>query len=1191
MNKKFKQILSAILAGTFIAGLIITSAQIAKAQEPDEVINNDYINETLTEDFHNQNNENSDNVIQSNDETDSSTNENTNNEILNEITDSETQPNVDETPVQDENSDMSQNEVISEESNIGENSDEYEVPTATDSFRYQNGHNITNQEVETDSPFVSFYAIDNSKAYNPVTPDGRRPTANAIDVSRWQGTIDWNKVKASGDVDFAILRIASGWDIHEQGDKWVVSTSSGDAKFKEYAKQCEKLGIPIGGYFFSYADSVEDAKKEALLAIEMLKDVKIDYPIYYDLEDNATTGTQSPQTIAQMAKVFNDTLSSAGYQVGVYASKSWFENQLSDPYFDTQRQWVAQYYNQCTYKGNYEMWQYSSTGTVNGIKGSVDMNYWYGDSPTSSTKVTAYVDSKEETITVTATNVKNAKSVSFPVWTSSNGQDDLIWHKAKQIGLNTWSAVIPISSHKNEKGQYNIHAYVTDSYGNETFKSSTSCFLSDIICSEITATTTKDTDASVNVNIKGLVSNHSITKVTAAVWSDVNGKDDLIWYSPKKQSNGNYTFNFKPIDHKLSTGKYFIEVYATDSSGLNKMVGSINYNMPNSVKPTINAVSNYTTKSIDITVTSDANLNSVSVPVWSHNNGQDDIKWYATKKQSGNKWTVSVPISNHKNDKGYYSVHCYYKYNGVDTPIANTTVLYQDYSDVKVTTKTTNSETGEFKVTISNISNSEYISSISVPVWSDNGGQDDIVWYNPTKENSTTYSLTIKPNNHKGDSGIYYVDTYFNLTNGTSIAVNKTKHNVIINSNPTIVAKPNTANDAINITISNLKNAQSVSVPVWTENNGQDDLKWYPADKQNSTTWTLTVPIINHKNELGKYVIHVYYVNSSGKQIFAGSTTSELEKIKISSISTTTLNQDSGLFKVSIKGVTSPSPIKSISVPVWSNDNGQDDIRWYSAIYDGNNSYSLIVDPSNHKNSLGYYSIHVYGTDGRNVQMFLGSTSHNVKKVSGPSISVSPDVNHEYILVRASGLQDAKSVSFPIWTESNGQDDLKWYAATQQSDKSWTAKIPISNHKNQTGKYYVDAYYTNTSNEFKKFDSSSVTIQGITAKSISANLINNNQFKVIIYGVSSPAGIKQVQFPVWSEKNGQDDIIWYTAKNEGNGTYSFTVDISKHKNDSGKYYIHAYASDNRNISSLVANTTIDITKTYTKNFGLISKVE
>lgn len=1191
MNKKFKQILSAILAGTFITGLIITSVQIAKAQETDNIDN--YINETLTEDFHNQNNENLSEVIQSNNETTSSTNENTNNEITKETTDTETQPNVDETPVQDEKSDVQQNEASSEESNTGENSDEYEVPTATDSFRYQNGHNITNnnQEVETDSAFRSFYAIDNSKSYNPVTPDGRHPTANAIDVSRWQGTIDWNQVKASGKVDFAILRIASGWDIHEQGDNWVVSTSSGDAKFKEYAKQCENLGIPIGGYFFSYADSVEDAKREAQLALEMLKGVKIDYPIYYDLEDNATTGTQSPQTIAQMAKAFNDTLSSAGYQVGVYANKSWFENQLSDPYFDTQRQWVAQYYNQCTYTGNYEMWQYSSTGSVNGIKGSVDMNYWYGDSPTSSPKITAYIDSNEQTITVTATNVKNAQSVSFPTWTSSNGQDDLIWHTANKIGLNTWSAVIPISSHKNEKGQYNIHAYVIDSSGKQTLAGSTSCFLNDIVCSEITAVPTKDSNSSVDVTIKGLVSNHSITKVDVAVWSEVNGKDDLVWYTAKKQSNGNYSFNFKPIDHTLSTGKYYIHVYATDSSGLNKMVGSTTYDMPNSIKPTITATNNFNTKSIDITITAGVDLKTVQVPVWTDKNAQDDIIWYTAKKQSGNKWTLSVPISNHKNEQGLYLIHCYYLYNNKQHWACNTSTLYYNFSDVKVSINTTNNVTGEFKVTISNIIDDSNISSISVPVWSSNNGQDDLVWYNANKESNGIYSVTVNPKNHKYDTGIYYIDTYFKLIQGSTISINKTTHTVYINSEPIITASPNATHDSINVTISNLINAKSVSVPIWTSQNDQDDIIWYDAIQKDSSTWVVTAPISNHKNGLGAYNVHAYYKNYNNKNVFIGGTSTSIDRISLSSINTTVLDQESGLFKITINGVSSPSPIKYIYVPVWSNDKGQDDIVWYSAKYENNNSYSVIVDPLKHKNSLGTYSIHIYGTDERNIQMFVGNTTHNVSSVIKPSITAYPDINHEYILVSAKGLYDVKSISFPVWTSNNGQDDIIWYSATKQSDDTWTAKIPISNHNKEIGTYSIHAYYTDTSNKTHLFDNTFVSIKGITSQSVSANYISDGKFKVVIYGVSSPAEIKQVQIPVWSSKNGQDDIIWYTAKNEGNGTYSLVVDTKNHKNDTGMYYIHVYATDNRDIFSLISNTTIDINKTYTKNFGFISKVE
>lgn len=1173
MNKKIKQILSAILAGTLVTGTLFATIQMAKAQESLEDKNgNNYINEELTDDFHKNNDiSNIEKTEQPTEISKSQENEKSTESSLNTKT--------------DKKSSIKPKEVSDD--NLGENSDKYEVPFATDSFRYQNGNNIAESE-----KMLNTLEVDDARdSYNPVTPDGRYPTGHAIDVSRWQGNIDWKKVKASDNADFAILRLGSGYDIHTEGDKWIVDESSGDAKFKEYAKECNKLGIPIGAYFFSYADSVEDAKREAQLALEMLKGVKVDYPIYYDLEDNATTGTQSSRTIAEMAKVFNDTLSKAGYQVGVYASKSWFNNELSDPYFKTQRQWVAQYYKECTYDGNYEMWQYTSKGSINGINGSVDMNFWYGDTPNSSPKVSAYVDSNESTITITATNVKNAKSVSFPVWTSSNGQDDLKWHKATQIGLNTWSAVVPVSEHNNERGQYNIHAYLTDMSNKESLFDNTSCFLSDIVSSSIIAVPTNDNDASVDITIRGLTSNHSISKVDASVWSDVNGKDDLIWYNAQRQYNGNYSFNFKPIDHKLNVGKYNIEVYATDTSGFRKMIGSISHNVPTSITPTLTAKPNLKNKSIDISVKSDADLKSVLFPVWTDKNGQDDIIWYTAKKQSENEWTFSVPISNHNNENGNYIIHCYYNYNNSMNYLTYTNTFYQDFSQVKVSSNNISNDDTKFQVNIKNVPNISYLNKITVAVWSDKDGTDDLRWYNIDKNSNGNYNFIVDSKNHKNTQGKYFIDVYFILQDQRKY-ISGTTHNISFKTdNPIITVKTNDVHDSINVTINNLFNANNVSIPIWTDKNGQDDIIWHNAYNKGNGIWEINVPISKHNNELGLYNVHVYYRNQKNELKSLYGTTVTIDKITCNSIDKTILNSNNGTFKINIMGVKSPAPIKKITAAVWSDEGGTDDLIWYNTKYESNNSYSVIIDPINHKNTSGKYFIDIYGVDSRNISIFVNGTTHNVKSTLSPTITVNTDVDNKYILINARGLKNANSVSFPVWTSNKGQDDLIWHSASKQSNGTWTAKIPISQHKNETGTYIVHAYYRNSSNNLVAFGNSSVIIKDITAKSISANLISDGKFKIVLYNVSSPAGIKQVQIPVWSAKNGQDDIIWYSAKNEGNGTYSLIVDTKKHKNDTGTYHIHAYAKDNRNINKLVSNTSIDISKKHTKNFGFISKVK
>lgn len=189
-----------------------------------------------------------------------------------------------------------------------------------------------------------------------------------IDVSFYQKTIDWEKVKSQ--IDGAILRVGYGGNQKNQDDK----------QFIRNANECTRLGIPFGVYIYSYANTIEKAKSEAGHVLRLIKGYKLSYPVYLDLEDRKTM-TCSKKMIGDMAEVFCKKIKETGYYPAIYANKYWFESILTDSRFNNWDRWVAQYSSKCTYKGKYSMWQYSSKGIVNGISGNVDMNYCYVDYP------------------------------------------------------------------------------------------------------------------------------------------------------------------------------------------------------------------------------------------------------------------------------------------------------------------------------------------------------------------------------------------------------------------------------------------------------------------------------------------------------------------------------------------------------------------------------------------------------------------------------------------------------------------------------------------------------------------------------------------------------------------------------------------------------------------------------------------
>ena len=185
-----------------------------------------------------------------------------------------------------------------------------------------------------------------------------------IDVSYANGKIDWAKVK--NEIDFAVLRCGFGGDY----------TSQDDTQWKNNVEACEKYNIPYGVYIYSYATTTDKAKSEAKHVIRLLKGHKPDLPVFFDLEESKIAELGKSK-ILELSKVFCDAITKEGYLYGTYANKNWFSNYLTDKWYDKYPKWLAQYSSSVTYKGTYDIWQYTDKGTVKGISGGVDMNIAY----------------------------------------------------------------------------------------------------------------------------------------------------------------------------------------------------------------------------------------------------------------------------------------------------------------------------------------------------------------------------------------------------------------------------------------------------------------------------------------------------------------------------------------------------------------------------------------------------------------------------------------------------------------------------------------------------------------------------------------------------------------------------------------------------------------------------------------------
>ena len=264
----------------------------------------------------------------------------------------------------------------------GETSDADAVaPLAENSWRYVDG------SLRSDLPDDYGANADFEGRAMHSMPKGA--TAQGIDVSEHNGTIDWQSVKDAG-IDFAILRVGFAGD-----------TNGGrlDNYFRRNVSECERLGIPYGVYLYSYARNEDEAQAEARLMLSALKGHSPALPVYYDLEEQKTNADGSPKwtpfndpsKLASIAKTFCGQIAAAGYKPGIYANVNWFKKYLTDPCFLSSGWsiWTAQYwyggrYDECLgltpeAPAKYDCWQYSARGSVPGVSGDVDVSYWFGE--------------------------------------------------------------------------------------------------------------------------------------------------------------------------------------------------------------------------------------------------------------------------------------------------------------------------------------------------------------------------------------------------------------------------------------------------------------------------------------------------------------------------------------------------------------------------------------------------------------------------------------------------------------------------------------------------------------------------------------------------------------------------------------------------------------------------------------------
>jgi len=394
---------------------------------------------------------------------------------------------------------------------------------------------------------------------------------------------------------------------------------------------------------------------------------------------------------------------------------------------------------------------------------------------------------------------------------------------------------------------------------------------------------------------------------------------------------------------------------------------------------------------------------------------------------------------------------------------------------------------------------------------------------------------------------------------------------------------------------------KEVLVPSWSEVNGQDDLVWHKASLEQDGSYRVTIKASEHKDSTGKYQVHLHYVDKDNKRRYITETTTEVQLDKPSGTLTIENNNSrTGSFDAVVRNVVVPTGLKEVLIPSWREVNGQDDLVWHKAIRQSDGSYRATIKASDHKNSVGQYQVHVHYVDKDNKRRYITETTTEVR-LDKPSGTLTIENNNSSMgtfdavirnVVAPTGLEE---ILVPSWSEVNGQDDLVWHKAIRQSDGSYRATIKVSDHKNSVGQYQVHVHYVDKDRN-RRYITETTTEVRFSKPTGTLTIQNNNKetgtFDVIISDVFSPKGVQSVQVPIWSDKDGQDDVIWYSGHRQSDGSYKVSVKATDHKNSTGRYHVHLYyvQADGTRVGVSTATTDVEFRQAKTKTQAKIKYV-
>lgn len=729
------------------------------------------------------------------------------------------------------------------------------------------------------------------------------------------------------------------------------------------------------------------------------------------------------------------------------------------------------------------------------------------------------------------------------VWCRDD-QSDMFWYEAEENN-GVYSAEVSAANHGFHSGIYQIHVYVKDGNGFLTYVGGTTKIVQ-IENSKLYISTSNQKEY--KISIGELEDSASVTQVRFAVWSDINGQDDLQWYVAETK-NGTYTQTFLVSDHK-SIGRYTIHCYAKYGDGSLRFINGgsclvggpslngISVSVPDAVSGQFNILLEG--------LSSPAGIEKIEVGVWSESN-QSNLIWYEVAGTNKTEYLIAANLANHKNKLGTYNVHVYVTDgNGIKTFAGGTSYVMQlSYDSLKVSSSNTDSNV---VINLEGMRTLGIVESVRFAVWSKTGGQKDLIWYQAVRE-GMNYSTTVDISSYLA-AGDFIVHAYgvdkagiMYFIAGTTFSVNG------------VVTVGAAAGGGFPVNISNLDASivfSTVRVDVWTSAD-KGDIVHYTAGLKSGNTYVADVRLSDFSYNLGKYYIAVYTQTSSGIQNLIAETDKSIS-IQTGAFAEIAASSNGLNYTAVLEGIDLLGIQREVRFGVWSDVNGQDDFQWYTAAENGK-SYSVTIPIGNHSGA-GVYNVHAYYALPNGELRFLNAVTFQVQTVPTGAIEFSnvngKDGTFKIIgEIGQVGLEVAK-VKVGVWCT----EGTYWYDMQEQADGSYTAMADVKDHGYRFGVYNAHIYVENSEGAMQYAAGGSVTV---TADNyIKTSNPSSNICDITIYGPNVNGQTPDtIRFPSWSSEGDQDDLIWYDGIKNSDGSYSVRIDRNAHRR-SGGFITHIY---------------------------------